>query len=371
MDALATGARLILAVVFAVAGTGKLFDRAGTRQAIISFGMPSRLAPAVARALPLLEVSVAIGLLPAISARGAALAALGLLVAFEIAIISNLVRGRRPPCRCFGQLQTAPVGWATVARNAGLVALAVLVLSRERGGGNVIAAFAGITGAEAVMTTLAGFALALAVIQGSLLLQLMRQNGRLVIRLDAIEARLGIGDGRGALPDSGSDHEPAGLPIGTHAPPWSLADEAGAAATLNGLLEPRAPVLLVFLDPSCGACSDLLPELARWQDDAGLPLRLVTISRRDGASDAYASQGLGPVFLQARSEVADAYRVPGWPAAVLVRADGTIGSAVVMGIEAIRQLVERVAAAPEVAAPPVADGDAQAASLPLVGEAPR
>jgi hypothetical protein len=75
------------------------------------------------------------------------------------------------------------------------------------------------------------------------------------------------------------------------------------------------------------------------------------------------------VFLQEGSEVADAYRVSGWPAGVLVRPDGTIGSPVVMGAEAIRQLVARVGAAPElIAAPPVADGDgdARAASLPLL-----
>jgi uncharacterized membrane protein YphA (DoxX/SURF4 family) len=37
MDALATTARLILAAVFAVAGTGKLLDRAGTQQAVTPF----------------------------------------------------------------------------------------------------------------------------------------------------------------------------------------------------------------------------------------------------------------------------------------------------------------------------------------------
>jgi uncharacterized membrane protein YphA (DoxX/SURF4 family) len=49
MDALTATARLILAAVFAVAGTGKLLDRAGTHQAVTSFGVPSGLAPAVAR----------------------------------------------------------------------------------------------------------------------------------------------------------------------------------------------------------------------------------------------------------------------------------------------------------------------------------
>jgi thiol-disulfide isomerase/thioredoxin len=369
MDALITTARLILAAVFAVAGTGKLLDRAGTQQAVTSFGLPPVLAPAVARVLPLVELSVAVGLLPAISARGAALGALGLLAVFEIAILASLARGQRPPCRCFGQLQSTPVGWATVARNAGLAALAAVVLAREGGGGSLVVWLAGMTGAERAMASLAAVALGLAAFQGWLLLQLMRQHGRLVLRLDAVEARLGMGDGRGVVPHAALDHAHAGHPIGTRAPAWELADEAGATATLDGLLGAGAPLLLVFLDPSCGACSELLPALARWQDDAALPLRLATISRRDGTSRASAAPGLRPVFLQEGSEVADAYRVHGWPAAVIVRPDGTIGSPVVMGAEAIRQLVARVGAAPELAAaPPVADGDgdARAASLPLL-----
>jgi uncharacterized membrane protein YphA (DoxX/SURF4 family)/thiol-disulfide isomerase/thioredoxin len=364
MDALAATARLILAAVFAVAGTGKLLDRAGTQQAVTSFGVPSRLAPAVARVLPLGELGVAVGLLPALSAREAALAALGLLGIFELAILASLARGRRPPCRCFGQLQSTPVGWSTVARNAGLAVLAAVVLAREGGGGSLLAWLSGMTGAERGMISVAALALGVGAVQGWLLLQLMRQHGRLVLRLDAVEARLGMGDG--VVPHGPSDHAHAGHPIGTRAPAWQLADEAGAPATLDELLGAGAPLVLVFLDPDCGACSGLLPDLARWQDDAALPLKLVTVSRRDGTSRAYAAHGLRPVFLQEGSEVADAYGVSGWPAAVLVRPDGTIGSPVVMGAEAIRHLVAHVGAAPELAAAPPANGDARAASLPLL-----
>jgi uncharacterized membrane protein YphA (DoxX/SURF4 family) len=37
--------RLLLAVVFAVAGLAKLADRAGSRQALVDFGVPALLAP--------------------------------------------------------------------------------------------------------------------------------------------------------------------------------------------------------------------------------------------------------------------------------------------------------------------------------------
>ncbi len=48
-------ARLVLAVVFVVAGLAKLADRAGSRQALINFGVPARLATPGGILLPLAE----------------------------------------------------------------------------------------------------------------------------------------------------------------------------------------------------------------------------------------------------------------------------------------------------------------------------
>jgi peroxiredoxin len=51
------------------------------------------------------------------------------------------------------------------------------------------------------------------------------------------------------------------------------------------------------------------------------------------------SHQAGPVLLQQKREVAETYQAWGTPAAVLVRADGTIGSPVAQGADAIRTLV--------------------------------
>jgi uncharacterized membrane protein YphA (DoxX/SURF4 family) len=48
--------RLVLAAVFAVAGVAKLADRAGSRQAIVDFGLPARLATPLGILLPLYEL---------------------------------------------------------------------------------------------------------------------------------------------------------------------------------------------------------------------------------------------------------------------------------------------------------------------------
>src|SRR3712207_9448411 len=64
------------------------------------------------------ELAVAAALVFTTTAWWGALGALLLLLLFAVAIGANLARGRKPNCRCFGQLHSAPAGWSTLARNA-------------------------------------------------------------------------------------------------------------------------------------------------------------------------------------------------------------------------------------------------------------
>ena len=125
-------ARIVLAAVFVVAGLAKLADRPGSRQALIDFGLSSRLATLLGTLLPLAELAVAVALLPLGSAWYGALGALALLILFVAGIGANLARGRRPDCHCFGQLHSEPVGWPTLARNGALAALAGFVVWQGR-----------------------------------------------------------------------------------------------------------------------------------------------------------------------------------------------------------------------------------------------
>lgn len=120
-------ARVVLAAVFAVAAWGKLTDLAGIRQAVHDFGIPAAAAPAVAFLLPIAELTVAVLVLlrDAVGAVGA----LVLLALFSAAVGVSLARGRRPHCHCFGQARSQPVSGRMLARNAGLLLLAVFVLA--------------------------------------------------------------------------------------------------------------------------------------------------------------------------------------------------------------------------------------------------
>lgn len=120
-------ARLVLTVVLAVAGLAKIADRAGTRRAVVDFGVPAPLAAPVGLLLPLAELASAALLVPTPTARWGALLALLLLAFFVAAMAVNLANGRRPDCHCFGQLRSAPVGWSTLARNVVLAAVAAWV----------------------------------------------------------------------------------------------------------------------------------------------------------------------------------------------------------------------------------------------------
>src|SRR4051794_30845458 len=129
MDGVLLAARLILAVVFGVAGVAKLLDPAGSRQALVGFGVPDGLARPLAVLLPLAELAVAVGLLGVATAWWAAVLALALLLLFLGGIGLSLARGRAPDCHCFGQLYSKPVGSETLVRNAVLAVIAAGVVA--------------------------------------------------------------------------------------------------------------------------------------------------------------------------------------------------------------------------------------------------
>jgi hypothetical protein len=128
MDLMLLVARLLLAGVLGIAGVAKLADRAGSRQALQDFGVPTALASPLGILLPLAELAVAVALVPTVTAWGGAVGALALLLLFLVAISLTLAKGRAPACRCVGQLSSAPAGWPTLVRNGLLAGLAGVVI---------------------------------------------------------------------------------------------------------------------------------------------------------------------------------------------------------------------------------------------------
>jgi thiol-disulfide isomerase/thioredoxin/uncharacterized membrane protein YphA (DoxX/SURF4 family) len=348
MDTVVLLARLLLASVFALAGLAKLADRDGSRQAIIDFGLPAALAAPLVFLLPLAELAVALALVPASTAWWAAVGALTLLLMFVLGISVNLARGRKPECHCFGQLHSAPAGPKTLARNGALASVAGFVVWQGSGGGStggsVLGWLGGLPATPLVGLILGLVALALVVGQWWFLVNLLRQNGRLMVRVEALEARLGAAGVAPPSANGGPAHQQGGLPVGSEAPGFTLSGLHGEALTLDSLRSSGKPVMLIFTDPNCGPCNALLPEVGRWQEEHPDKLTVALISRGEAEENRTKAQehALGNVLLQEDWEVAEAYRVVGTPSAVLVGPEGKVNSSVASGPEAIRGLVSHL-----------------------------
>jgi methylamine dehydrogenase accessory protein MauD len=336
MDVALLLARLLLAVVFAVAGVAKLADRAGSGRAVAEFGVPTPLATPLGVLLPLAELAVAAALIPTSTAWWGAVGAFMLLLLFVVGIGANLARGRKPDCHCFGQLHSEPAGWKTLARNGVLAALAGFVVWRGYGGAgpSAVGWLTNLSTAQA-----AGLVVGLAVLgavaaQWWLLLHLLRQNGRLLLRVQALEW---------GAPSSGgvADRPAAGLPIGEVAPDFELPGLNGGMLTVGSLRAAEKPAMLLFTDPDCGPCTAMLPDIRRWQKAHAEDLTIALVSRGTVEENrAKATEhGLRGIFLQKDWEVSEAYGVDSTPSAVLVLSGGTIGSPVLEGEEGVKALL--------------------------------
>jgi peroxiredoxin/uncharacterized membrane protein YphA (DoxX/SURF4 family) len=342
MDGVWLLVRLLLSATFAVAGITKATDPKGTRQSILDFGAPAALARPGARLLPLAELACAIALLPAASAVWGAAGTLALLLLFIAAIGISLARGRRPACHCFGQLHSAPIGWTTLARNVVLSVMACLVVlqGRETPSPSYIDWFGGLSRFEAAVLAFSLAMAALAAVWIWSLLHLLRQNGRLLLRLEAVEAKLGL---RPAPPEPG-------LPVDTPAPPFRLAALDGSMVTLDSLRQAIDTLLLIFIEPGCGGCDALMPDVAQWQQAYADRLSIVLISR--GAWEPNrakaAEHQLRNFLLQPDEETSRTYQTEGTPTAVLIK-NGRIASPVAGGADAIHALVAKATAPPPLA----------------------
>jgi len=297
----------------------------------------------VAVVLPVVELGVAFALVSTSFAWWGALGALGLLVVFVVVIVVNIARGRHPNCQCFGQLRIAPVGRSTLIRNLILAAIAGYVVSQGRldMGATATAWLFGLSVMEA-----AGLVVVLLALQGWIGLNLLRQQGRLLLRIEALEKRLDSGAGPSIAPEPQAAGPVLGLPVGELAPEFRLPDLEGETRTLADLRSNGKPVMLLFSDPSCGPCTALLPQIGEWQDQYAdrLSVVLVSAGTREESVKKSAAHGIGQVLVQEHGEVAEAYQYAGTPSAVLISSSGRIASPVAVGAEAINSLVRRAVA---------------------------
>lgn len=328
-------ARVLLAAIFAVAAVGKLLRRDQTEATFGKFGVGEALRSPLAIALPLAELAIAVGLLPAASAPWTGLAAFLLLAAFTVGVARVLRGGEEVDCNCFGSLGTSRISRWTLVRNVLLLALAggVAVAPRSDPGTSAVAWLADLDTAGLALLC-AGVAIALAALSIAFCWQLMRQNGRLLNEIEALKA-------------GGGGAAPTGPQPGELAPSFALPALGGGGLALEELLAGGRGLVVVVTDPGCGACDPLLPEIGRLQRDPETPVPLVMISRGDRDLNLAKARehGLEPVLIEEEFEVSRALGINGAPGAVRLDPDGRYVAKPSMGTERVGLLLAELAAA--------------------------
>jgi len=158
---------------------------------------------------------------------------------------------------------------------------------------------------------------------------LFLQNGRLQLRLEALEKEL---QAQGILTDSG-DPLPNGQPIGSLLHDFELPRLTGESVTLSQWRGRK--VLLLFFNPQCGYCLEMLPRLAALAPNPGdrnpVPL-IISTGDVEENRQLFAEIGISEaVLMQEGSELATLYRVPGTPMGYLLDEHGRTASRLLRG----------------------------------------
>ncbi|MDQ2740820.1 MAG: TlpA family protein disulfide reductase, partial [Chloroflexota bacterium] len=294
---------------------------------------------------PLVEMVLALLLLLPLTAWCGALGAAALLALFLAGMGRSMIRGEAPDCHCFGQIHSEPVGWPTIARNGGLLVVALVAASpgpRQTAPG--IADWTShLTTGETVLAFLILGVAVLVVGQWIVILETVRQNGRLLVRLDTLVTTLAEGGAVVSGPRPASVAPPAGPPVGSSAPAFALPDLSGQTVALETILATDRPAMLVFTSPDCAPCNALMPDLGRWQAEYSEDLAITIISRGTVEENRKksAEHGLQNILLQELRELEMAYGVNGTPSAVVIETDGRIVSELATGADAMLRLLNR------------------------------
>jgi peroxiredoxin len=148
-------------------------------------------------------------------------------------------------------------------------------------------------------------------------------------------------------PISESRIEREGLRAGTPAPPFELPDLAGGKVSLAEQRGRR--VLLVFSDPDCGPCEELLPELARLhRERPNDGSRVVMVSRGGLEENRRKAEAFGlefPIAVQSGWKLSKKYGIFATPVAFLIDEEGVIERDVARGRSEILSLADKALSA--------------------------
>jgi thiol-disulfide isomerase/thioredoxin len=329
-------ASFMLSGVFILAGIFKVADLGGFRRALMDdFGMPPLIGRSLSMIVPVVEVAVGRALLASRTRRLASGAALGVLFVFSLAIAYWLVKGRKGECRCFGR-HSKGIGGRTLIRNAVLALAAALVfLGSQTSTRSLWRVQLDFTSPLIISSAIAG---TLALVLIWVLLGLVGQNGRLLLRIEELERTQ-----YGSAPESLGTW-PGGIDglVGSAVPRLGGRDRDGRVVTLEMLAKSGRATLLVFADPDCHYCLELSPELSDWQESYGEALTVAVVTRLANRDDPTWLPEIATVIYEVEDEITQAYGIHSTPAALVIDSSGYVRTRPVFGRDAIRSLMKGV-----------------------------
>jgi peroxiredoxin len=168
--------------------------------------------------------------------------------------------------------------------------------------------------------------------------QLLRQNGRILLRLEGIEGQLSAATG--GKSKAAPRREAGELPLGTPAPEFELPSLEGVSHKLSSYR--GRELLLIFFNPRCGFCTKMAADLAALPIEANgeRPMALV-ITTGDADENRQLVERYGircPVLLQKEMEVASQFHAQGTPMGYRIDREGRIASELAVGAEPLLRL---------------------------------
>jgi peroxiredoxin len=179
------------------------------------------------------------------------------------------------------------------------------------------------------------------------LYQLIRQQGRILLRLDRLEEVIATAAHHTT---AGAQSGPKGLPAGTSIQTVELPDLAGNSVSLLKFRGQR--VLLVYWSPDCGFCDLIAPDLVQFESQLRISkTQLLLVSYGDAESNREMAQEHGlncPVLLIEHSGTQkvfenEVFKHCGTPSAYLLDEEGRIALPLAAGADAVVSLATEAA----------------------------
>jgi peroxiredoxin len=174
-----------------------------------------------------------------------------------------------------------------------------------------------------------------------LVYQLARQNGRILLRLEAIDERLSPREVLRKTDRPQKRHrEAVGLPVGTPAPDFELPDLTGVRHKLSDYHGKE--LLVVFFNPKCGFCTKMAADLAGLPaargDGGAVPIVVTTGDAEENRKlvEQYGIRCL--VLMQEQMEIASQFRAQGTPMGYRIDGAGRVASELAVGAEPLLRL---------------------------------